>query len=100
MGGLLPPEIPKLGSLEANMEITIMKNLTVKKIKQIAHKEGVIIAIAHPSEWGITCSKKRAYSYSAMDNNGYWHEPNTVNAWSLQQLHMDILEFIEYNRGE
>ena len=74
--------------------------LTIKKIKQIAHKEGVIIAIAHPSEWGIACSQKRAYSYSVMDNLGFWHEPNNVDAWSLQQLYMDILEFIKYNKGE
>jgi hypothetical protein len=73
--------------------------LTVKKIKQIAHKEGVIIAIAHPSEWGIICSKKRAYSYSVMDNLGFWHEPNTVDAWTLQQLYYNVLQLIE-NKGE
>ena len=76
-----------------------MKNLTVKKIKQIAHKEGVIIAIAHPSEWGICCTKKRAYSYSIMNNLGLRDEPNTVDAWSLQELYYNVLQLIE-NRGE
>jgi len=72
-----------------------MKNLTVKKIQKIAHKEGVIIAIAHPSEWGITCSKKRAYSYSVLDNNGLWNQPDSVDAWSLQQLYYNVLQLIE-----
>ena len=71
-----------------------MKNLTVKKIKQIAHKEGVILAIAHPSEWGITCPQKRAYSYSVLDNNGFWHQPESIDAWSLQQLYYNVLELI------
>jgi hypothetical protein len=81
------------------MEIKIMKNLTVKKIQKIAHKEGVIIAIAHPSEWGITCSRKRAYSYSAMNNLGLWNEPNSVDAWTLQELYYNVLQLIE-KRGE
>ena len=76
-----------------------MKNLTVKKIKQIAHKQGVIVAIAHPSEWGISCSKKRAYSYSVLDNNGLWDQPDSVDAWSLQELYYNVLQLIE-ERGE
>jgi len=76
-----------------------MKNFTVKKIKQIAHKEGLIVAIAHPSEWGIACSKKRAYSYSVLDNNGFWNQPDSIDAWSLRELYYNVLQLIE-NRGE
>jgi hypothetical protein len=72
-----------------------MKNLTIKKIKQIAHKQGVILAIAHPSEWGITCFKKRAYSYSVLNNNGLWDQPDSVDACSLQQLYYNVLQLIE-----
>ena len=72
-----------------------MKNLTVKKIKQIAHKQGVILAIAHPSEWGIACSQERAYSYSVMNNLGLWDEPSSVDAWTLQELYYNVLQLIE-----
>jgi hypothetical protein len=81
------------------MEIKIMKNLTVKKIKQIAHKNGVIIAIAHPSEWGITCPQKRAYSYSVLNNLGLWDPPSSVDAWTLQELYYNVLQLIE-KKGE
>lgn len=76
-----------------------MKNLTVKKIKQITHKQGVIIAIAHPSEWGIACPQKRAYSYSVMNNLGLWDEPSSIDAWTLQELYYNVLQLIE-QRGE
>jgi hypothetical protein len=72
-----------------------MKNLTVKKIAKIAKKEGITIAIAHPSEWGITCSKKRAYSYSVLDNNAFWNQPNSIDAWTLQELYYNVLQLIE-----
>ena len=72
-----------------------MKNLTVKKIKQIAHKEGLTIAIGHPKEWGIACLQKRAYSYSVLNNNGLWDQPESVDAWSLKQLYYNVLQLIE-----
>jgi len=69
--------------------------LTVKKIKQTAHKNGLIIAIGHPKEWGIACPQKRAYSYSIMDNFGFWHEPNGIDAFSLKDLYYDVLQLID-----
>jgi hypothetical protein len=76
-----------------------MKNLTVKKIQKIAQKKEITIAIGHPSEWGISCSKKRAYSYSVLDNNGFWNQPDSIDAWTLQELYYNVLQLIE-RRGE
>ena len=77
-----------------------MKNLTTKKIAKIAKKEGLTIAIGHPSEWGIPCLQKRAYSYSILDNNGFWNQPESVDAWTLQELYYNVLQQIEYKNGE
>ena len=77
-----------------------MKNLTTKKIAKMAKKEGLTIAIGHPREWGILCLQKRAYSYSVLDNNGFWNQPESVDAWTLQELYYNVLQQIEYNNGE
>jgi signal recognition particle subunit SEC65 len=77
-----------------------MKNLTTKKIAKMAKNEGLTITIGHPSEWGIPCSPKRAYSYSVLDNNGFWNQPESVDAWTLQELYYNVLQQIEYNNGE
>jgi hypothetical protein len=69
--------------------------LTAKKIKQIACKNGLIIAIGHPMEWGIVCQRKRAYSYSIMDNFGFWHEPENIDAYNLRDLYYNVLQLID-----
>lgn len=77
-----------------------MNKLTIKKITKIAQKNGLAIAIGHPSEWGIACPKKRAYSYSILDNNGFWNAPESVDAWTLKELYYNVLQQIEYKTGD
>lgn len=68
--------------------------LTIKNIEKWAERQGLKIVIGHPSEWGIVCKEKRAYSFAIQNQLGLWESPTEIQCYSLKTLLSDLTHLV------